>query len=801
MFDVAPRHAEMGNYLVDSVGHFALNLDSAGPVLPTGFQVAALTGPAQRLLERKAESEYHPFRPEGKPAKRVSAVKTFDKCVLRAGYGADDEYLIFDGIAGFVHDHEDAGSVLRLTWKNRMWLTEGDYIRSLPKFHNSLLSICDGEAGPIPKLASLEFVYERAATLFLQIRVKDYNGVHWRRNIIWKKSSYFFFIDTIDLLREADYVITLFWRLLGEVRSSARSTTSRQGGVLFRISHGDSSQKALTREPVREIRIHNGSFHRDYPHAGDPTKVLRQERRVRGGRDGSGVVFFNLMTCGNVEEIKSCGLSEVGDGVARLSSRRDSGSWTVLGRGFEAPGCGLKAELTLVSRDLVRLVHCRSLQIGDRTVVFSEPVFLELDRREGRALVAAEVGTRVSGDLLDPVGVLVNRETWLNLNSDVSNALTDEWLDRLVRARAEMTDERRSGRQEITAKSDGHLPINNIAVLREPAKAMAWSTSMERLYILEGPRLITRIDRAGGRADYARFERPITAICPIESAGTESVVVGGAGFLGLIGERGTVRWLERLPHSHYRVQNVNDVAVAILEEGEEPSILACTDGWLVHCFTLAGESRWVTQIHHHAAKSIVVGDVDGDGRKEILVGTEYHTSDLLESNGKIRWTIDGGPEFVALGFCDLDSDGISESIYGAESGAVYGIHSHTGKILWESNVGDRAHVAVMVTAGNDNALIVGSVCGEVVRLDANGRKIWRRNLGGAVIGLYASRDREKVTAFTREGSVVQMRLTGQVEEGNQLGASLTHVVPVAGAASPDSFFVATDDRRILKVTT
>ena len=801
VFDLTPRHGEMENYLVDSVGHYALDLDDEGPVRSPGCQVAPLTDAAYRLLEQKTESEVHPFRPEGEPFEPVPAGKAFDKCALRGGYDADDEYLILDGIAGFVHDHEDAGSVLRLTWKDRMWLTEGDYIRSLPKFHNSLMSICEGEAGPIPKLASLEFVYEREGTVFLQIRVSDYNGVHWRRNIIWKKGAWFLFVDTVDFLREADYVVTLFWRLLGEVRSSARSTTSRQDGVMFRITHGDSSRKSLIREPVREIRIHNGAFHRDYPHAADPTKVLRQERRIGRGEVEAGIVYFNLMTCGDAGRISAYGLREAGEGVARLSSRRDGQSWVVFGREFEAPGCDIRAELTSVSGDLIRAVHCHSLRIGSRTAAFSEPVFLELNRKEERALVLARPGTRVSGDMLAPAGLLANHETWMDLLPDVGNTRTDWWQGGMNLARTDVAVAARPGVREKTAKSDGHLLIEDIAILQEPAVAIAWSAAAERLFILEGARCITTVDRSGQWTEFARFERPVAVICPVEFDGIEGIAVGGVGFLGVVDQSGSVRWLENLPLSHYRVQNVNDIAVAVLEEGGEPAILACTDGWLVHCLSLSGERRWVTQVHHHAAKSMVVGDVDGDGRKEILVGTEYHTSDLLESDGKIRWTIDGGPEFFALGFCDLDSDGIRESIYGSESGTVYGVHSQTGKILWESNIGDRAQVAATITSGNEKILIAGSVCGEVVRLDANGRKVWRQNLGGDVLGLFASQYRDGVVAFTREGTVVRLDSTGRIEERFDLGVSPVHVALVAGTESADRFYVATADRRIQRITT
>ncbi|MEZ5276156.1 MAG: PQQ-binding-like beta-propeller repeat protein [Opitutaceae bacterium] len=791
-FDLTPRHAEMGNYLVDSVGHYARDLKEEGPVLSPGLQLARLTTDAYRHLDRTGESEFQPYRPEGVRSDQVPPGKAFDKCVLRAGYDPDDAYLILDGVSGFVHDHEDAGSVLRLTWKNRMWLTEGDYIRSLPKFHNSLVSICDGQAGPLPKLASLEFVHERGEVLFLQIRVADYNGVDWRRNIVWKRNAWFLFVDTVDFRQEADYVITLFWRLLGKIRSSARSTTVRQDGVLFRMTHGDSSLKSLSDEHSRVIRTQDGSFHRDYPHATDPTRVLRQERRARGGGPGSGLVFFNLMTCGDAGQVGACRLQGLADGVARFIPGPDDETWTIDGRAGIRAGDDGQTDLIVVSEAHLRYVHCRSVRIGGRSATFSEPVFLEIDRARGRAVVLGLPGSRVSGDLLKPVGLLAQAESHFEV---LSPDVDPEYSAGSVRP-----DPCGASAETLVPEAvAGGAGIALLAELEQAASAVAWSASLERLFVLEGNRRLTTMDLSGRQTGLARLKRPASVIRPLRMGGAACVVVGGAGYLEMVDASGLGRWLVALLRSHYRIQNVNDLSIAVLEEGEEPSILACTDGWLVHCITLSGRRRWVTQIHHHAARSMVVGDADGDGRAEILVGTEYHTSDLLEADGAIRWTINGGPEFIALGFCDLDRDGIRESIYGAESGAVYAVHSKSGKIIWESNVGDRSQAAVITGPANEEGLIVGSLCGEVVRFDATGRKVWRRNLGGEVFKLADLRPSDGLVAFLRDGRVAWLDGSGRLIKRWDLGSTLVQVEPERNPQTGFTFFLATADRRILRM--
>ncbi len=787
-FDLTPRHSELANDLIDSIGHYARLQDSSGPALSPGIQVAPLTEDALRLLEDKA-----PVASARRPWCQL-----FDKLALRAGAGAQDLYLLIDGVGGFVHDHEDAGSVLRLTWKNRMWLAEGDYIRSLPKYHNSLTVVCDGEAGPLPAIAVLEARVEQDGLTFIQVRIDAFNGVCWRRNIIWGRDRWILFVDTVDFLREADFVITNHWRLLGIVRSSQQSTTSRQGDVLFRIAHGDASQKSVASEPVREIRIHTGSFHVDYPHAGDPIKVLRQTRRIEKEIGAAGPVFFNLMTCGDGADVRSSSLQGMGEGRARLTDRTDGQVWEIVARGGAGKGYRVKADLLMISENHVRMLHCRDLKIDDLKATFSEPVFLEVDCVDSSVRVSAGPGTVVTGDLFDRSGPLERSVTRLQLRVD---------RDRLARVLNELTagpeylPPTRNGR-EATVDHENSLSeatIEQVTRLAGAPGAMAWSPVSRQLYVLRGSHEVV----ATGQGDefvMGRMDRPVSVIRSLGLSGSAGLVVGGQGYLALLEESGAVGWQVALPISHYRVQKVNDIVVALLAENDPPCILACTDGWLVHCLDLNGATRWVTQIHHHAARSLFVGDVDGDGRKEILVGTEYHTSDLLESDGRVRWTIEGGPEFVALGFCDLDADGVSESIFGAESGAVYGVHSVSGKILWTANIGDRADVALVGMDRGAQALIVGSAGGELVRFGVGGRKLWRQNLGSSVVRLMPRPSGHGLTAITHDGKVVDLDFNGVTRGCLQVGGTVTGVSVGMRAGGCDVCYAGIADGRILRLT-
>ena len=189
--------------------------------------------------------------------------------------------------------------------------------------------------------------------------------------------------------------------------------------------------------------------------------------------------------------------------------------------------------------------------------------------------------------------------------------------------------------------------------------------------------------------------------------------------LTLFDADGGVCWRRAFSESHGVDQNVNAVTTADLTGNGKKVILTATDGWLVWALGPDGEEVWQRQIEHHAARTLVIGDVEGDGRHEILVGAEYYTSNLLEADGKIRWTVQGGPCFSALALADLNGDGVKESLYGAMDGNVYAVDSISGEILWTANLGDDIRHGVVV---GGNGFAAGSVSGHVALMSGSGRK-------------------------------------------------------------------------------
>ena len=133
----------------------------------------------------------------GGPA-AIPLTKAFDKVVMRASFDPRQrQYLLLDGLSNGGHMHFDGNSLSRITDRGRIWLADNDYIRSLPKFHNSLLVFRDGGTEPLPPFCELEGLADGRQLGLSLTTVRNYTGVDWRRAVLWCKERFFLVLDEL----------------------------------------------------------------------------------------------------------------------------------------------------------------------------------------------------------------------------------------------------------------------------------------------------------------------------------------------------------------------------------------------------------------------------------------------------------------------------------------------------------------------------------------------------------------------------------------------------------------------------
>jgi outer membrane protein assembly factor BamB len=185
----------------------------------------------------------------------------------------------------------------------------------------------------------------------------------------------------------------------------------------------------------------------------------------------------------------------------------------------------------------------------------------------------------------------------------------------------------------------------------------------------------------------------------------------------------------------------SSAALAPLRRGEKPSVVINSSRAL---FALTGEGklRWKhdgIRQYDRNMKSPAVGDLDGDGKAEVVVASDTGEIVALAAEGRVVWRHGtGGPENAGLSVAtpalvDLQ-DGRKGVVVAADDGNIRLLDSG-GKLLWKHSVGPAGSLVgpapgqlTVTTARLDDAgpvrIVTGA--GHLRVLDLEGQVLWER---------------------------------------------------------------------------
>jgi outer membrane protein assembly factor BamB len=143
-----------------------------------------------------------------------------------------------------------------------------------------------------------------------------------------------------------------------------------------------------------------------------------------------------------------------------------------------------------------------------------------------------------------------------------------------------------------------------------------------------------------------------------------------------------------------------------------------------------------------------VADVDGDGKKEIIFGTKKGRVFVLGQDSGIKWFYDSAETVgeVELLFLDVDNmssieappnvgdlnnDGKNEVVFGTELGIVY-VLDDKGKLLWKYKAGGAIRGQVVLYdlyEDDDVKVIFGCEDNKLYVLNSNGKLVWTFDSG------------------------------------------------------------------------
>nr|MDO8113824.1 FG-GAP-like repeat-containing protein [Candidatus Sigynarchaeota archaeon] len=168
----------------------------------------------------------------------------------------------------------------------------------------------------------------------------------------------------------------------------------------------------------------------------------------------------------------------------------------------------------------------------------------------------------------------------------------------------------------------------------------------------------------------------------------------------LHGINGTMKWQYSTGSPSYSSPAVGDV------DGDgDLEVIVGSDNYRVYCINARnGSLEWSYLTGQVVQAGPAIGDVDGDEQVEIIIGSfDNQVYCLNGKNGSKEWSyITGGDIYSTPAIGDVDGDGIVEVYFGSYDSIVYCLYGNNGSVRWSYTTAGtiRANPAIADVDGN-----------------------------------------------------------------------------------------------------
>jgi hypothetical protein len=698
----------------------------------------------------------------GKTAGKVPREETFDKISFRSTFDPMGQYLAIEGINTGYHSHKDGNSVLRLSDHGRIWLADGDYIKSSAKYHNTLLIFKEGEATPMPLFIKRDIIADLPNVGMTRTTMLDYGGTDWTRNIIWDKERAFVFIDEVKANSTASYSIRTLWHTLGKPSFNGNMFNLTQQGQSFAIQNLDGSQ-------LRNFRDEETGKNWQLYKFADPVINSLQQIRTTTLRSGDKLYVMNVM-------------SADAEGKTPIAAVRVSESSLLLGSGatqaligvgnIKLKGLEANTSLYRISRERIALAGVTELSLNDKKVFKSDgPVSVELTttgltfsaekatkltfygvkgsllldnklvkpgKGNGEYTISLPAGHHSISGIAIPKGFAIAFPKAAPVKSDVTINLG---IGQLIE-KAQFAPDKLTGTRPFAAGTEGMCAAGNNGVLY----ALTNDAKVRWKYTVGG--IISAV-----------WTGKLAKDAP------ERIVAGNIdGRVVVLDQTGKLLWEQQIPFYRNARAPVYFAAANLNGDGNK-ALVAGVNNWYTYTFDISGKLVWKFLVTHPSSTG-AVADIDGDGKDEVLTGTVYYSWNAVTPDGKAKWAIRGGPYANAIAAADLTGDGKKTSFFAGGDGYLYVVEAD-GKRPWTYSTGDGATAIGFMDVDGDGKkeILLTSLSNNLVALKPDGKPLWRRDLGEPILAMVQTDvngdGKPEIVIGTIDGHVIALDNNGQ----------------------------------------
>jgi hypothetical protein len=725
------------------------------------------------------------------PGPNISNAQAFDKLTLRGGWNRNDEYLLLDGYGRGNHMHYDVNAIISYAAGGRPLLVDGEYIKNMPKYHNSLVVIRDGVAGHAPAVAGLGRAEQLASGAFARTWVQDYSGAKWTRTILWQRADYLLVCDEVQADKPGYYTLRCCWRPWGHATLDNGRLQVRHQPMLLTLVGLDGAPSTL-------------EWMKDCDEM--PISRLSQQVNLRL-KSGQSYRFLNVIRAEPADHAVGLAARQVADDlvVVDRSGRRDVVAFQSGAK--ELPGVQTDAEALILADDHLLLVAATRLEAGEPLFKSTAPTSVDLNLKTGQGTLCCKTESQIrlrlkpachikAGDqsaVADAAGMVA-----LTIPAGKHELKFDPCpLHTSLLAAAGQAAQRPAYKPAAptqTKPAPTLEPAWRIPGIEPPPERMDVNSIQASVPPTSRSRRIENlIDRGSANSGSSAGWSPGKP-CQITLELPQETDLRGVALCEWRGDRqkwGIGRREVQLSNDGFQ-KDVRTVDTKFASAGQreigggglnvrmEATINQRARQVRINLAPTARDTIvYLSEIEllgmpvgkHAPINVLAAGDLDGDHLPELVAGTATGRVMTIATDGSVRWNYDteGRSSVDAIACADLDGDGRAEVLFGGTNQRL-GVLDGDGRLRWQTqppryrglDSDVKTVFAADIRGDGRPAVVCGCLSWQYFAYDAKGEKLWQSVIyaHSASVGCAADLDADRKAEIIAGNVYYQLNVLG-----------------------------------------